>query len=70
MPPLPADVSPHHLVGLDQLCRLGIPWSRQTVTRLAKRGEFPKPTKLGRRPYWTVGEIHQYLAGLRQKEAG
>ncbi len=48
------------LVSADQLIEsLGV--TRQTIMRWVKAGEFPKPTRIGRRILrWDVAEVNQW----------
>jgi prophage regulatory protein len=49
------------LLSLDELRKQGIPFSRQYINTLVKRGEFPKPVKVGRkRNAWIEADIEAY----------
>ena len=50
----------------DVTARLGC--SRQTLHRLIKAGEFPKPFKVGAGVRWTADAVDQWI-GLRQTSA-
>lgn len=40
----------------------GIPFCRQHITKLIKRGEFPAPLKIGLKTNaWAESEVDQYL---------
>jgi predicted DNA-binding transcriptional regulator AlpA len=45
---------------------LGI--SSATFWRLAKAGELPQSLKIGRRSYWTTGDIEHWLAAKKESK--
>lgn len=54
---------PINLLRLDQVL-LAMPLSRTTFINMVKRGEFPKPIKIGRVCFWIENEVQAFL---RQK---
>ncbi|EJB07507.1 MULTISPECIES: helix-turn-helix transcriptional regulator [Rhizobium] len=59
------------LLSLEELKARGIPFSRQYIRTLIKRGEFPKPVKVGRsRNAWPETEIEAYMRSrVEQRDA-
>jgi predicted DNA-binding transcriptional regulator AlpA len=52
-----------------QLAQLGIPYSRQHLTVLEDRGEFPKRVKLSARVIaWRLSEIRNWMAKRSRRE--
>jgi|RhiMethySRZTD1v2_1073278.scaffolds.fasta_scaffold4160031_1 prophage regulatory protein len=50
------------ILGIDDLREKGIPFCRQYLHKLVKRGEFPPPIKIGgQRNAWVESEIDAYL---------
>jgi prophage regulatory protein len=56
---------PINLLRLDQVLA-AMPLSRTTFINMVKRGEFPKPIKIGRVCFWIENEVQAFL---RQKAA-
>ena len=56
---------PINLLRLDQVL-VAMPLSRTTFINMVKRGEFPKPIKIGRVCFWIEDEVQAFL---RQKAA-
>jgi prophage regulatory protein len=56
---------PINLLRLDQVL-VAMPLSRTTFINMVKRGEFPKPIKIGRVCFWIENEVQAFL---RQKAA-
>ena len=56
---------PINLLRLDHVLE-AMPLSRTTFINMVKRGEFPKPIKIGRVCFWIENEVQAYL---RQKAA-
>ena len=56
---------PINLLRLDQVL-VAMPLSRTTFINMVKRGDFPKPIKIGRVCFWIENEVQAYL---RQKAA-
>ena len=66
---------------LSQLCSQGetdkqkayvgiFPWSRMTIRRMIKKGEFPKPIEgVGRYLLWPKETIHEFVMKIREVEA-
>lgn len=55
----------HDIIGNKRLGIVGfLPMSEQTFSNVIKRGEFPKPIKIGRLCYWLENDIKKYLADL------
>lgn len=54
---------PINLLRLDQVL-VAMPLSRTTFINMVKRGEFPKPIKIGRVCFWIENEVQAFL---RQK---
>ncbi len=54
-----------NLLRLDQVL-VAMPLSRTTFINMVKRGDFPKPIKIGRVCFWIENEVQAYL---RQKAA-
>jgi len=46
-----------------------IPISRATFCSMVKKGEFPKPIKIGRSSLWTREQVQAYMR-QKAKEAG
>jgi prophage regulatory protein len=51
---------PINLLRLDQVL-VAMPLSRTTFINMVKRGEFPKPIKIGRVCFWIENEVQAYL---------
>jgi predicted DNA-binding transcriptional regulator AlpA len=52
------------------LKKIGIPWTRQYINRLEKKGRFPRRFRLGdRQVAWPADEVDRWLAG-RMAERG
>ena len=51
---------PINLLRLDQVL-VAIPLSRTTFLNMVKRGEFPKPIKIGRVCFWIENEVQTFL---------
>jgi prophage regulatory protein len=51
---------PINLLRLDQVLS-AIPLSRTTILNMVKRGEFPKPIKIGRVCFWIENEVKAFL---------
>jgi prophage regulatory protein len=56
---------PINLLRMDQVL-VAMPLSRTTFINMVRRGEFPKPIKIGRVCFWIENEVQAYL---RQKAA-
>jgi prophage regulatory protein len=56
---------PINLLRLDQVL-VAMPLSRTTIINMVKRGDFPKPIKIGRVCFWIENEVQSFL---RQKAA-
>ena len=54
---------PINLLRLDQVL-VAMPLSRTTFINMVKRGDFPKPIKIGRVCFWIENEVQAFL---RQK---
>ena len=53
------------LIRYDQLAPMGIALSRDTIRRLAQRGDFPAPRRLGRHHIaFVASEIEAWIAEL------
>jgi prophage regulatory protein len=46
-----------------------MPISRATFCSMVKKGEFPKPIKIGRSSLWTQEQVQAYMR-QKAKEAG
>jgi predicted DNA-binding transcriptional regulator AlpA len=55
------------LIAMDDLCLLGISYSRQHIHRLIKTGRFPTPVRLsgGGRICWHRADLEKYIADLK-----
>lgn len=51
---------PINLLRLDQVL-VAMPLSRTTFINMVKRGEFPKPIKIGRVCFWIENEVQAFL---------
>jgi prophage regulatory protein len=50
------------MLGWDDLKARGIPWTRQHIYRLIRKGEFPPPVKLGPQTnVWPEPTIDRFL---------
>lgn len=43
--------------------------SRSTLLRLIGRGEFPRPTKIGKDNFWLEQEVEQWIAKRFERAA-
>lgn len=55
-----AELGDEGLIGLADLYQF-VPFHRAHVHKLVRRGEFPKPIKLGRRTVWRRRDIRDWL---------
>ena len=43
--------------------------TRTHIWRMAKRGEFPAPIRIGRVPRWREADVDAWIAGLAERAA-
>jgi prophage regulatory protein len=55
------------LLSIEDLAARGLSLNKATIWRKLKRGEFPRPVKVGNRNHWVELEIDEYIAGLVAK---
>lgn len=60
--------APLVLMRIPQILEI-MPISRATFCSMVKKGEFPKPIKIGRASLWTQEQVHGYIRE-KIKEAG
>lgn len=50
------------LLSKRQVCAALGDISDDTLDRMVKREQFPKPLRIGRSPKWTDGDVHAFIA--------
>ena len=55
------------ILGLDDLPKKGIKFSRQHIHKLIKKKKFPAPFKIAGTNAWTDDEIDRYIEGCIAK---
>ncbi|QWD91645.1 AlpA family transcriptional regulator [Polynucleobacter sp. MWH-Braz-FAM2G] len=52
--------SPITLMRIPQILEV-MPVSKSKFWLMVQKGEFPKPTKIGRSSFWTIEQVQNYL---------
>ncbi len=52
--------SPITLMRIPQILKV-MPVSKSKFWLMVQKGEFPKPTKIGRSSFWTIDQVQDYL---------
>ena len=62
---LPDDLKAHRLIDREQLKKL-LPVSSMTVWRMERDGRIPKHFLIGRKAFWKLGDVLNYLEKATQ----
>ena len=68
LPETEGGAAPRRLVSRAELRAYGFPFSAMGLWRMMKRGDFPRPVRLGGRNFWYVHELDAFIARLPRVE--